>query len=573
MSDGKVEYEITGNASGLTNAAKSGEASLGKLAGAGRVMAAGLTAAIAGVTAAATGMGLAIRESANIETTETGIRTLVKDAALAKAIVQDLKKLGAETPFEVGDLAGVARQLLGAGTAVKDLRENILTLGDIAAGAQTPMNDLTQVINKVRGAGKLTGETFAQLSEKGIGGIREELAKVSGIPMEQLVDAISKGKVSAEQTFQAFRNLRSAGGLYYQAMIAQSATLEGRLSTLSDEFKALLRVPGDAGLGPAKQLVDTLIFGVQRATREGSVFVQTLQLAAANNKLGDFLGLSVNLGMRKAWTGFLSYVTGGGAGLRQAIAEEVGNGLAMAYNKVAGLLGKELMPVDSGSGVKAFFEAASKETAALEAEFGAFIQAGRLELEKGLADTAKTMKDAMSAGGQAVKAAAGDLKDAAGELKGAKEALRGDTDGDGIISKREQRKIDLEDKRAIRKANSLKGFSFANAGLGQFGGLDEFYANQFKDGEDGTGFEGRRAFSAFGDRRRGVASAAQVGRASRAFAQADDTRLPNRESAFRNIGRAVEAGVSTGQRPSDESRQALSLVNSILQELRRITTQ
>lgn len=53
-----------------------------------------------------------------------------------------------------------------------------------------------------------------------------------------------------------------------------------------------------------------------------------------------------------------------------------------------------------------------------------------------------------------------------------------DTDGDGFVSKREQRKADLEQKRGQRRADSIKGFSRDQKGLSGFGGLQEFYGMQ-----------------------------------------------------------------------------------------------
>jgi HAMP domain-containing protein len=567
MSDGRIEYEITADSRGFANAAKSSEGELNKLAGAGRRMALSIKAAVASATAVAGTLGVALREAMKIETTETGITTLVKDASLAKAIVQDLKKLGAETPFEVGDLAGAARGLLGAGSSVKDLRSQLTMLGDIASGAQTNLGELVLVFNKIRGDGKLTGDTLGQLTDRGIGGIREEIAKVTGIPVEKLMDAVAKGQVPVEKMMEVFRNLTGAGGLYFRSMINQSATLEGRLSTLSDEFKALLRVPGEAGLGSAKRFVDALIEGTQKATRMASIMVKTIEVSAANGRLGEFLGLSLRLGMAKATMFFLQTMKAAVV----SIGEALGKVLKAAFTADLDTLKNVVQNVIEVGPIGRIKDLLNIE--GLEAEFAEFTKAGRASLESGLGDVAATMRDAMKGGAGEIKTAAGEIKSAADDMKEAKEGLRGDKDGDGIISKREQRKLDLEDKRAQRKANSLKGFSFAKAGLGQFGGLEEFFALQFRDGKDGTGFEGDRAFSAFGDRRRGVASAAQVGAASRAFARPDDERLPGRDSAFRNIGRAVEAGVSPGQRANDQTRNALAVVTNILQELRRINAQ
>jgi tape measure domain-containing protein len=419
-------------------------------------------------------------------------------------------------------------------------------------------------LNQVRGAGKLMGGDFMQLSQKGIGGLREELAKVSGVAVEDLAKEIESGRVSADELFESFRNLTGQGGLFFSAMKAQSETLEGRLSTLSDEFKALLRVPGDAGLGPAKALVDTLISGTQQATRGASIFVKTLELAGSQGKLGEFLSVSLRLAYAESTLFFLKLMKD-------------------AVMTVSDSLGGSIMAALRGdlSGAKEIIKAAFDfsplgrirdvlQIDELRKEFGEFTQAGRLAIEQGLNESAEKMKAAMNAGASTVKSGAGELKAAAADLKGAKDALKGDGDGDGIISKREQRKLDLEEKRAQRKANSVKGFSRDKAGLGAFGGLDELAALQFRDGEDGTGFEGRgRAFSAFGGG--GRLSAAQVG--SRGNSVLTATRgfgAQNRSEAFRGISEAQKTG-AVDKTGSSESPSTTAL-EAILLELRRIRT-
>lgn len=564
MSDGKVEYEITADARGLSTAARAGENSLGGLLTKGRAMAAGLTAAIAGVTAVAGTLGIAIREAAKIETTETGIKTLVKDAGLAKAIVGDLKKLGAETPFELGDLSQAARGLLGGGTAVRDLRSELTVLGDLASGAQTDLQGLVLVLNQVRGAGKLMGGDFMQLQQKGIGGLREELAKVKGIPVQDLSKAIEEGRVSADDLFQSFQNLTGEGGLFFRSMAQQSETLEGRLSTLSDEFKGLLRVPGEAGLAASKAMVDALIDGTQQATRGASIFVKTLELASQNGRLGEFLSISLRLAYAESTLFFLRGMKEAISTIADAMSGAVSAALSGDLQGAKSII-KGIFDFSPAGRIRDLFKVDE-----LRAEFAAFTQAGRLALEKGLNETSDAMASAMGKGADKVSQAGDKLKSILSKGTGGGDAKDGDRDGDGIISKREQRRLDLEEKRAVRKANSAKGFSREKAGLGAFGGLDEFFALQFKGGSDGTGFEGDRAFSAFGNRGKGIPSAAQVGGASRFFKDANDSPLPSRDDAFRNIGRGREAGVNTGGESGSEGN--LSALEAILLELKRIRT-
>lgn len=59
----------------------------------------------------------AFNEAAAFEKIEVAIGTITKSAEKTAGVMKDLKKLAAQTPFELSDLAPAARSLLGAGTA------------------------------------------------------------------------------------------------------------------------------------------------------------------------------------------------------------------------------------------------------------------------------------------------------------------------------------------------------------------------------------------------------------------------------------------------------------------------
>ena len=58
--------------------------------------------------------------------------------------------------------------------------------------------------------------------------------------MESLYDRISKGKLSVDEITESMKISTSEGGKYFQSMDAQSQTLDGRLSTLSDTVNSKL---------------------------------------------------------------------------------------------------------------------------------------------------------------------------------------------------------------------------------------------------------------------------------------------------------------------------------------------
>jgi len=139
---------------------------------------------------------------------------------------------------------------------------------------------------------------------------------------------------------------------------------------------------------------------------------------------------------------------------------------------------------------------------------------------------------------QALKDADQSKKDAE---KAEREKIKGDRDGDGIISDREQRRIDIDQKRAMRKANSLKGFSRAKAGLANFGGLAEFNEMQAMQEMHGAGSVGQRW--------RGVKST-------------DD---PTSWSITPNLDRAFKSGPSSSSNAATEELKKLySLIDQRL---------
>jgi hypothetical protein len=74
-----------------------------------------------------------------------------------------------------------------------------------------------------------------------------------------LKKAMEKGAISADMVTLAFKSATSAGGLFYGNLEAQSQTLQGRISTLKDNFVTALQNMAEAFLPLLKSGVDVLI--------------------------------------------------------------------------------------------------------------------------------------------------------------------------------------------------------------------------------------------------------------------------------------------------------------------------
>lgn len=221
---------------------------------------------VVGIQTASRAATASFNAAAAAEKTEVAIGTITKSMAATKRVMQDVRDLSARTPFEMRDLGPAARALLGAGTATGKLKDQLRVLGDIAAGADTDIGGLVSVFNQVRGKGRLMGEEFLQFAERGVVGLREAIASVEGIRIDQVADSISRGEVSASDLEAAFRKMTGSGGIFFQAMERQSQTFLGKLSTLRDVFSQLLvsfGAPVNEALKPFIDDAGTLVTKLQ----------------------------------------------------------------------------------------------------------------------------------------------------------------------------------------------------------------------------------------------------------------------------------------------------------------------
>ena len=159
------------------------------------------------------------------------------DMQRAKAFVADLNKVAAETPFEFLDIAKAADMLMGFGVATeKDVIPQMKMLGDLAGGNAQKLNSIALAYSQSMAAGKLNMQDVNQLINAGVP-ILGELAKMYKVNVGQIRDMISKGQIMSKDTQKAFRNMTSAGGVFFNGMKIASDTTSGKLSTLRDGLK------------------------------------------------------------------------------------------------------------------------------------------------------------------------------------------------------------------------------------------------------------------------------------------------------------------------------------------------
>lgn len=211
----------------------------------------------------AAGFGILLRNAAKMETMRTGFLGILGDAEKAAQMVAKLNEFTAKTPFQLEQVAQVGRQLLAAGVPVEKVTEKLQILGDIASSANIPLTDMGAIFAKSKNLGKAMAEEINQLAGRGIPIIRI-LSKQLKVNESDILDLASKSKISFKVIEQAMIGMTKKGGFAHHAMINQSKTLTGTLSTLKDVFVLTTASIGDEFLPEAKAFSHTVMNALNR---------------------------------------------------------------------------------------------------------------------------------------------------------------------------------------------------------------------------------------------------------------------------------------------------------------------
>jgi len=223
---------IRGNAVGAMKSMARGMTSLGMAAG--RLT---LKMGALGVAAAAGLAVFSIKAAADLESTAVAFRTLMRDAVKGDKMVAKLFDFSKKTPFEPTEVFGAGRQLLAAGFEEGEVIERVRMLGDIAAGSQTKLDELTAAFAQVGATGRADLGDINKIANRGIP-LYAALAEQMGVTKGEIRDLAMDGKIGLAELEGAMRLMTGEGGVFFEAMSAQSKTLNGLFSTLKGNINA-----------------------------------------------------------------------------------------------------------------------------------------------------------------------------------------------------------------------------------------------------------------------------------------------------------------------------------------------
>lgn len=216
-----------GSAGATMSSMASRAASLGKTAAVG--------VASIGAAAGAAAIGM-VKLAGDQESVATAFRTMLGSGEAATHMLKQLNSFAASTPFETDEIYATARSLMSFGTAAGDVQNQLQLVGDVAAGANVPINELAQIFGKAQTKGRVMTEELTQFAERGVP-VMQVMADQFGVTTAELLDMASKGKISFSDLEKSMQTMTSEGGIFFQSMQAQSETLNGKWSTLVSNMK------------------------------------------------------------------------------------------------------------------------------------------------------------------------------------------------------------------------------------------------------------------------------------------------------------------------------------------------
>ena len=361
--DGSLKFDTEINESGFN----SGISKLGGIAKKG----AGVAVAAVGAVTAALGAGVVagVKYNASIESYQTSFEVMTGSAEKAAEVIDKLKKVGAETPFELPDLADTTQLLMNYGFSADEAMDKMMMLGDISQGSADKMSRIATAYGQMSSAGKVSLEDVKQMIEAGFNPL-QEISESTGESMASLYDRISKGTISVDEITASMQRATSEGGKYFQSMEKQSQTFSGLISTLKDNAQQLLgEIVKPISDGLTESLLPAAISAIEQLTQgfeengvsgmiqaagnivnglfTGIIENAPLLISAGMELLNQFL-LGIATGIPTLLTKGFEIVTQLTLGILQNLPQLITQGAAVITNFVNGLLSSLPSVLQSG---------------------------------------------------------------------------------------------------------------------------------------------------------------------------------------------------------------------------------
>lgn len=178
-----------------------------------------------------------ISYNAQLEQYQTALTNMLGSASAAENALEQIKQDAARTPFDTAGLVKANELLISTGVDADSSRKVILALGDAVSatgGGNEELSRMAQNLQQIKNAGKATAADIKQFAYAGID-VYGILADYTGKSTAE----VQKMTVTYDVLTAALEKASDEGGRYYNSMSTQSETLNGQMSTLTDNATQL----------------------------------------------------------------------------------------------------------------------------------------------------------------------------------------------------------------------------------------------------------------------------------------------------------------------------------------------
>lgn len=188
------------------------------------------------------------------ELSQRSLESILQNKSKADEIFNKTVELAVKSPFRIKDLVDYTRQLSAYRIESNKLYDTTKRLADVSAGLSVDMGRLILAYGQVKAAAYLRGSEVRQFTEAGVnmyGELQQYFKEVKGeaYTTAQIVDMISKRKVTFEDVEAIFQRMTDKGGMFYNMQEIQAETLQGKISNLKDAFDVMLNDIGKSNEG------------------------------------------------------------------------------------------------------------------------------------------------------------------------------------------------------------------------------------------------------------------------------------------------------------------------------------
>ena len=287
------------------------------------------------------------------ELSERSLKAILQNKPKADEIFNKTVELAVKSPFRIKDLVDYTRQLSAYRIESDKLYDTTKRLADVSAGLDVDMGRLILAYGQVKAAAYLRGSEVRQFTEAGInmyGELQQYFKEVKGeaYTTAQIVDMISKRKVTFEDVEAIFQRMTDKGGTFYNMQEIQAETLQGKISNLKDAFDVMLNDIGKANEDTMKGMVSwgtSMLDNWKTLAEIGKALIPILIALKANS-----LFAKTSLGQA------FSQASGSGIVRYKALFVNSLNGMKKALKDFGGLVKSSLSGIGVGLAIYAVAE-------------------------------------------------------------------------------------------------------------------------------------------------------------------------------------------------------------------------